>query len=250
MSTKNYSFGQSGTQTANQQSGISGTYFYAYVPVTVSGIKISAAQIDPSQDSFVTFYGSTSDGLTATQTKQISGGRSDCGFDVTLSVNRDTWFNLTFWTNNAVVYWDNVAISEYIVCGWTGSSTTISSIYPYACKFTLTYDPIWTVDGNNDGSARIVGYVVDDFEFTKDDFGYPTNWGVWKKDSSNDGYPWPTGYEDAIIRGLPVKIKNANGVWAPVLTKIFTEDSLNNVYIKLMEGVEPNENNANVINSE
>ena len=217
MSTTSYAFGQSGTSTSERTSGTGNTVFWVQENTTVSNIKVAATQKDMNQDSFVTLYMTTSDGITTQETKQIWGGRSDCSFSSTLSVNRGTWFNITFWANNSKIYYDPATVTEYLATGWTGTTPAPAARSLYALKFTITYDPIWTVDEQNDGYARIIGYAPPaDWEgFTKDAGGYPTNWAAWKLDDQNDGYPWPTGFlpSHIVVGGI---YKKVNGTFVPV----------------------------------
>jgi hypothetical protein len=199
MSTTSYEFGQNGTQQAEQSSGMSGTTFWVYTHTIVSNIKVAAAQKNSEQDSYVTMVLTTSDGITTQETKQITGGRGDCSFNNTLSVNQDTWFNITFWANNSIIYWDSTAVTEFISTGWTGNSLRPSAITPYALKFTITYDPIWTIDEQNDGYLYPIDTDPMPFtEFEKDNDGYPKNFGIWKLDGKNDNYPWITGFKKIV----------------------------------------------------
>lgn len=217
MSTTSYEYAQGSMSTAEGTSGYSQMYFWVYAQTTVSNVKVYAAQKDINQDAYVTMVLRTSDGITAQETKPISGSRQEYGFSNTLSVNPKTWFNITFWTNNSVVYYDSASVADFISTGWTGSSPNPSTMIPYSSKFTITYDPIWTADAQNDGYARIVGYAPPaDWEgFTKDADGYPTNWAAWKLDSQNEGYPWPTGFLPAhiVVGGI---YKKVNGAFVPV----------------------------------
>lgn len=217
MSTTSYEFAQSGTNYwESTGSGMSGTTFWVYAHTTVSNIKVSASQKDENQDSFVRMVLTTGDGITTQETKQIYGGRSDCSFSSTLSVNQNTWFNITFYTTNAYLYGDGLPVTIFISTGWTGNTSTPANRELYSCKFTITYDPIWVVDAQNDGYARIAAYDTVEFdEFEKDADGYPTNWAAWKLDSQNEGYPWPTGFlpSHIVVGGI---YKKVNGTFVPV----------------------------------
>ena len=232
MSTTSYEFGQNGTYPAEMTGGMSGTTFWVYAQTTVSNIKVAAAQKDVNQDAYVTMVLTTGDGITTRETKQISGGRQDCSFSNTLSVNAWTWFNLTFYVNNSVVYADPNYVTEYIATGWTGSSVTSAAEQLFACKFTITYDPIWTVDAQNDGYARIIGYAPPaDWEgFEKDEDGYPTNWAAWKLDDQNEGYPWPTGYLPSHVVGGQVYVFGTNEL-LPGLVYVYTDTGIIPGYI-------------------
>lgn len=226
MSTESYAFAQGGMSTAEMTSGTSGTTFWVYAHTTVSNIKVVAAQKDVNQDAFVTMVLTTGDGITTRETKQISGGRQECSFNNTLSVNERTWFNLTFYVNNSVVYYDPPSVTEYIATGWTGNSMIPASEVLWTCKFTVTYDPIWSVDSQNDGYVRIAAYDTVEFdEFEKDEDGYPTNWAVWKLDNQNEGYPWPTGFLPSRISHFGLLVKDANG-WVTTQIGVYT----NNVF--------------------
>jgi hypothetical protein len=158
----------------------------------------------------------TGDGITTQETKQIYGGRSDCSFSSTLSVNQNTWFNITFYTTNSYLYADGVFVTKFISTGWTGDTSTPANKELYTCKFTITYDPLWIVDAQNDGYARIAAYDTVEFdEFEKDADGYPTNWAAWKLDNQNEGYPWPTGFLPSHVIGGAI-YKKVNGTLIPV----------------------------------
>jgi hypothetical protein len=227
MSTASYEFAQGGTATSEMTGGMSGTTFWVYAHTTVSNIKVTAAQKDINQDAYVIMVLTTSDGITTEETKQISGGRQECSFSSTLSVNARTWFNLTFYVDNSVVYYDPPSVTKYIATGWTGNGQIPAAEILFTCKFTITYDPIWTVDAQNDGYARIAGYTPPaDWEgFEKDKDGYPTNWAAWKLDDQNEGYPWPTGYLPARIHGGQVAVFTANGLETGLLY-VFTANGL------------------------
>ena len=231
MSTANYEFGQNGTYPAEMTSGMSGSTFWVYANTTVSNIKVAVAQKNSGQPAYVTMVLKTGDGTTVQEEKQISGGRSECEFDTVLSVNSNTWFNLTFYVNNSVVYADQNYVTEYIATGWTGSSVTPAAEQLFACKFTITYDPIWTVDAQNDGYARIAAYDTVEFdEFAKDEDGYPTNWAAWKLDDQNEGYPWPTGYLPSHVVGGQVYVFGTNEL-LPGIVYVFTANGLVPGYI-------------------
>jgi hypothetical protein len=235
MSTTSYAFGQSGTSTSERTSGLSdGGTFWVYENTTVSNIKVAATQKDLNQDSFVTLVLTTSDGITTQETKQIWGGRSDCSFSSTLSVNRGTWFNITFWANNSKIYFDSATVTEYLATGWTGNTPNPAALAVYALKFTLTYDPIWTVDAQNDGYARIIGYAPPaDWEgFEKDEDGYPTNWAAWKLDDQNEGYPWPTGYLPSHSVSCGILVKTANG-WVNAQIGVYQNNAFNLAKMKV-----------------
>lgn len=227
MSTASYEFAQSGTNYwESTGSGMSGTTFWVYAHTTVSNIKVSASQKDESQDSFVRMVLTTSDGITTQETKQIYGGRRDCSFSSTLSVNQNTWFNITFYTTNSYLYGDGVPVTIFISTGWTGNTSTPANRELYSCKFTISYDPIWIVDSQNDGYARIAAYDTVEFdEFAKDEDGYPTNWAAWKLDDQNEGYPWPTGYLPSHVVGGQVYVFGTNEL-LPGLVYVYTSEGL------------------------
>ena len=86
-------------------------------------------------------------------------------------------------------------------------STTDWDMYETECILDISYAPIWVVDGQNDGYAYPIGTDPTPFEeFEKDEFGYPTNLGVWKLDKSNDNYPWITGFIPVRSKLYPHKI--------------------------------------------
>ena len=234
MSTTTYEFAQSGTNYwESTGSGMSGTTFWVYAHTTVSNIKVSASQKDVNQDSFVRMVLTTSDGITTQETKQITGGRSDCSFSSTLSVNQNTWFNITFYTTNAYLYGDGIPVTIFISTGWTGNTSTPANRELYSCKFTISYDPLWIVDSQNDGYARIAAYDTVEFdEFEKDADGYPTNWAAWKLDSQNEGYPWPTGFLPYRISHFGLLIKDANG-WVNAQIGVYQNNSFNFARIKI-----------------
>jgi hypothetical protein len=217
MSTTSYAFGQSATSQTEQTSGSSQMNFWLYENATISNISVAASQKNTNQDSFVTMILTTSDGIRVQETQQIYNGRQYCNFSNTLSVNRGTWFNITFYLNNAYAYYDNTRTTQYLTVGYSGNSAVTASILVYDSKFTLTYDPIWTVDAQNDGYARIIGYAPPaNWEgFEKDEDGYPTNWAAWKLDDQNEGYPWPTGFlpSHIVVGGI---YKKVNGTFVPV----------------------------------
>lgn len=133
---------------------------------------------------------------------------------------------------------DTVAIIATLSTGRTtniyyGNTTTVINVgwitNASACAemmLDVDYVPLWTVDSQNDGYARIAAYDTIEFdEFEKDADGYPLNWGVWKLDDQNEGYPWPTGYLPARIHGGQVAVFTANGLETGLLY-VFTANGL------------------------
>ena len=138
------------------------------------------------------------------------------------------------------LYYGNT--TQHIVTGQITNNTACAEML-----INVDYSPIWLFDGQNENYPHPIDTTADAFtEFAKDDFGYPTNWGVWKLDDQNDGYPWMTGYEDFIVKGLPVKIMSQDKThWVNVWLGVFTTEKILNAYINLIKG-----DAANAINSE
>ena len=107
--------------------------------------------------------------------------------------------------------------------------------------------PMWAIgeDGlpamldMSDSFSDILGDNWDDWD--RNDWGYPKNYGVWKMDANNDGYPWLWGFDeippvnadivyikqnDSTLKNYYVHIKNTNGDFVEAQVYIKTASGL------------------------
>lgn len=196
MSTASYNFGTGATSTST---GGYGSCIYTSHPVTISVDRLAAmdtrtqAQVEAEADCYMTVT-AWCEGRTVSKVINVSGVRSYYNVGLSLTADRFERWHIDVRCVNCVYYWE---YGTYAATGGiSGESPTSREGWPLDAEITITYTPTWTVDSQNEGYARNIGYDTVIFtEFEKDENGYPRNWGVWKLDSQNDGYPWKVGYE-------------------------------------------------------
>ena len=121
-------------------------------------------------------------------------------------------FRLKNVTNGVSVYYTS-SFTE-VGLGHTGEfGNTIGNASLWEMTLIVDEYENFVFGDDNDGYPINAEFEYKDWnEFTKDRYGYPTNTGVWKFDSQNDGYPWIVGYLETRRRGDTVKIME-NGAW-------------------------------------
>ena len=172
---------------------------------TVSARSFATAEMIARDESYVICWLTTSDGSDVSVTVMVDSNTRQY-YNVGLSVNvpENGWVKLSTQRANCDVY--NTSLNRRIYNVNTGTGIAGASVNFYDAAFTLTYNPSFVVNGNNDGYIYHVDTEPEDWTgYPKDKFGYPTNWGVWKLDGQNDGYPWVTGYLPIGRTGVLVK---------------------------------------------
>lgn len=216
----------------NDQPASASCYYTSYTQHTINRITIKGKSNIISADTWTGTIQVLVNGVSAF-TGTFIGYRDDTDIH-SYSVNCAVTINAQ----------DTVAIIATLSTGRTtniyyGNATTVTNIgwitNASACAemvLDVDYAPLWTVDSQNDNYARIAAYDVIEFdEFEKDVDGYPLNWGVWKLDDQNEGYPWPTGYLPSHIDTYGVLVKTANG-WVNAQIGVYQNNSFNFARIK------------------
>lgn len=177
-----------------QSSHSSSCYIHCNTPGTSTFTVDSIAAANGDAGDTVVVHLENSNGNVKEMTVKVENAtRMYHNVGLSISVPENGWVYILLKQYGCDVYWDYA--SAGFPFGNTGNGSSPSNIEAYDLIFTVEYNPIWSLDGQNEGYPYPTGVDPTPFtEFEKGKDKYPLNWGVWKLDSQNDRYPWPTGF--------------------------------------------------------
>lgn len=206
-------------------------YFYAFEDVTLQSLSARMRATAYDEDNAVIPSAVYCDVVVAGTTVYSTSVSvtSDIASYKTIGLNNvivqrgqicDIWLKMT--RNYSTVYYN--MLTAVFPWGGTGDNAPVSGQSGYYARqiecadmtLNLTYNSVWIFNGGNEGYPHLCDEDASRFKFfEKDEDGYPQNWGVWKIDDQNDGYPWIVGYLPSHVVGGAI-YKKVNGTLIPV----------------------------------